>query len=123
MTDEEIWNDDDPIQGREGLSLDVPYWIEQDIAPSTVAAIVQGGCSSGAYMPAVTYHQAKETMNEHGDDVLQFLEDYGDELPTVPKGESWGGIACFFLSYAVELWALRASDELEMYEPEDGDEE
>jgi hypothetical protein len=56
-------------------------------------------------MPAVTYHQARETMNEHGDDVLQYIQDSLDELPKPRDDESWSGIAVFYLSYAVELWA------------------
>lgn len=64
-------------------------------------------------MPAITYSTARETMNEHGDDVLQYIEDYSDGLPAIPKGESWSGIACFFLSYAVELWASSVENELE----------
>lgn len=119
MNEQEIWNDQDPIEGREGLELDVPAWIDQSITPSEVAAIYQGGCSSGAYMPAVTYHLASRTMNEHGDDVLQYLEDYSDGIPEIPRGESWSGIAVFFLSYGVELWASMAHDQLEQFEPED----
>lgn len=83
----------------------VPAWIDQGITPCDVAAICQGGCASGAYMPAVTYWQARETMSEHGDDVLQFIEDVRGELPSVPEGKSWSGIAVHFLSDAVELWA------------------
>jgi hypothetical protein len=110
MTSEEIWNDEEPISER---GVDVPDWIDQDISPSTVAAIAQGGCASGAYMPAVTYYDAKETMNEHGDDVLQFIEDHYGE-PVSPKvGESWAGIACFYVSVGVELWANMAHDALE----------
>ena len=51
----------------------VPNWIEQDITHADIAAIVQGGCASGAYMPAVTYATAAAVMAEHGDDVLQYL--------------------------------------------------
>jgi len=45
---------DDPITSYIE-TFTIPQWIEQDITPSTVAAILQGGCESGAYMPAVTY--------------------------------------------------------------------
>jgi len=92
--------------------IDVPKWIEQDITPYTVASIVQGGCASGAYMPAVTYWQARDTMNEHGDNVLQFIEDSYGELPQPDKGESWSGMAVFYLSVGVELWASGAESEL-----------
>ena len=91
---------------------DVPAWIDQGITPCDVAAICQGGCASGAYMPAVTYWQARETMSEHGDDVLQFIEDVRGELTSVPEGKSWSGIAVHFLSDAVELWASWIESEL-----------
>ena len=81
-----------------------PKWITQPLSPYDLAAINQGGCESGAYMPAVTYHQAKETMSEHGDDVLDFIEQSWGELPEVPKGTSWSGITVFYLSMAVEAF-------------------
>lgn len=95
------------------LDIDVPAWIEQDITGSDVAAICEGGCASGAYMPAVTYHKALETMGGHGDDVLQFIEDCTGELPAVPEGVSWAGLAVHYLSEAVELWAFSIEDEAE----------
>jgi len=110
MNDTEKWNDEDPINRHD---IDVPRWIEQDISPSTVAAIVQGGCSSGAYMPAVTYRDAAETMARHGDDVLQYLQDNLGELPAFSSDESWSGMACFYLSCAVELWASSADSQLD----------
>ena len=113
----DLWNCDEPIVDL-GAGVDVPAWIEQSVSPCTVAAIVQGGCESGAYMPAVTYVQALETMNEHGDDVLQYIEDAYGELPAVPDGTSWAGRACFYLSVAVELWASGAESVLEDFEPE-----
>jgi hypothetical protein len=100
------------------LNLDVPDWIEQDVDVSTVRAIVQGGCSSGAYMPAVTYYQARQTMNEHGDDVLQYIEDTLGEVPAPKQGESWSGIAVHYLSLAVELWASSVEGEIDSKENE-----
>lgn len=92
--------------------IDIPAWIEQDIALADIEAIYEGGCASGAYMPAVTYWQARQTMNDHGDDVLQFIEDQYGDLPAVPRGESWSGIAVFYLSIAVELWASSVRDDV-----------
>ena len=104
MTDTDIlWNNDEPVTER---GIDVPAWIDQDITPYDIAAIVQGGCASGAYMPAVTYHTARETMNEHGDDVLSCIEDMYGKSPEPPAGTSWSGIAVHYLSMAVELWAM-----------------
>jgi hypothetical protein len=105
-----IYDFDRPIAE---LDIDVPAWIKQDITGADVAAICQGGCASGAYMPAVTYHSALTTMGEHGDDVLQFIEDSMGELPTPPEGVSWSGLACHYLSTAVELWASSVEDEAE----------
>lgn len=104
-----LWDHDVAVAN---FGVDVPGWIEQDISCTDIAAIVQGGCASGAYMPAVTYYQATQIMAEHGDNVLEFIEDNLGELPTIPAGESWSGIAVFFLSYAVELWAGSVEDEL-----------
>lgn len=82
-----------------------PDWIEPGIDLTDIENIQYGGCASGAYMPAVTYYKAIQTMSVHGDDVLQYIEDNYGELPQPVKGESWGGLACFYLSLAVELWA------------------
>ena len=92
----------------------LPNWIEP-ISPYDIAAILQGGCASGAYMPAVTYHKAADTMNEHGDDVFQYIQDNLGELPKPNDDESWSGLACFYLSYAVELW-VSAHEELADWE-------
>ena len=104
-TDEQMWNDDRKV--REDHK--VPPWIEQDIQYDQVMAIVQGGCSSGSYMPAVTYHIASSVMGEqnHGNAVLEYLDSYGitDEIPLYRTGDSWQGIAVRALSLAVETWA------------------
>jgi hypothetical protein len=119
MTEQEIWDCETPIS--ELLHRDVPHWISQDISANDVIAICQGGCDSGAYMPAVTYSQARETMGEHGDDVLQYIEDNMGELPAVPHGKSWSGIAVFYLSVAVELWAGGIMSELENQDIEESE--
>jgi hypothetical protein len=114
----DLWNNEDPIAHIPHLGLDVPAWISDDISPYDVAAICQGGCASGAYMPAVTYSKALATMAEHGDDVLQYIDDALGELPAPPSDASWSGLAVFYLSTAVELWASSAEGILEEYEPE-----
>jgi len=105
-----LWEDEinpDPAE--------IPAWIDPEYANGNdIAAIVQGGCESGAYMPAVTYWQALQTMNEHGDDVLQYIDDVGctvDGADLVPM--SWAGMACHLLSMAVEIWAHSTYAELE----------
>ncbi len=121
----DLWNDDQPISDRFD-GIDVPAWIECDdafISPRDVAAIVQGGCASGAYMPAVTYHQAAETMAKHGDDVLDFIAGRLGELPMPSSDVSWPGMACHFLSIAVELWASEAASILESSDGPEEEEE
>ena len=89
------------------LLFDVPIWIESDITLGQMKSIVQCGCASGAYMPAVTYHEAMETMKDHGDDVLEYIENSLGEVPTPSEIGSWSGLAVYFLSCAVELWATQ----------------
>lgn len=116
MTEDQIWNCETPA--AQLLDIDAPAWIDADISPADVAAIVQGGCASGAYMPAVTYWQALETMTRHGDDVLQYIDDALGEVPAPKRGESWGGIAVHYLSTAVELWAHDIMGQLEDMPPQ-----
>lgn len=87
------------------LGIELPEWIESDLLVCDVYAISEGGCASGAYMPAVTYFIANATMAVHGDDVLEYIESTLGEIPTLPDNESWSGIAVHFLSIAVELFA------------------
>ena len=53
-------------------------------------------------MPAVTYFDANKTMAEHSDAVLDYLRSEFGELPLMPPDISWSGMACFYLSAAVE---------------------
>lgn len=114
---QEAWNNEEPVSE---LGLTVPAWIDQDISPSEIAAIVQGGCASGAYMPAVTYYDAGQTMEKWGDDILNYLDEYadGDDLGTVSLDnfvldDVWLGLSVHLLSSAVELWASSVIDEIE----------
>ena len=113
----DIWNTDTAISEIPGLNIAIPHWINDDISPADVAAIVQGGCASGAYMPAVTYYTAAKTMAEHGDEVLDYIESNYGPLPDV-NGQGWSQMACTYLSTAVELWACSVESELEAFEPE-----
>ena len=73
----------------------------------TMKAVQTGGCDSGAYMPAVTYYYAEQTMADHGDAVLEYIKERAGELPPPPEGSSWFDMAVFYLSYAVELWCCQ----------------
>jgi len=86
-----------------------PPWITE-LSPADIAAVNQGGCDSGAYMPAVEYHTAGMTMAKHGDDVLDYLETMTGELPTPPTDTSWSAMAVFYLSKAVELFCAINAD-------------
>lgn len=92
----------------EEININIPDWITWDeFEIEDIKSIQYGGCASGAYMPAVTYHDASKTMGEYGDDVLDFIEQQYGELPPIPEGSSWSGIAVHYLSCAVELWAAQ----------------
>lgn len=117
MNNDDMWNDDEPVT-RHGV--EVPAWIDQDISPYDVAAICQGGCASGAYMPAVTYYTAAKIMGEHGDDVLDYINENYSGIPGIAGNESWSGLAVHFLSTAVEIWAGEAMSELEGLSEESG---
>lgn len=109
MTDEDLWNDERPVSTH---GIEVPPWIEQDISASDAMAVCHGGCASGAYMPAAEHHKAAATMAEHGDAVMQYLQDTAGELPAVPADVSWAGLAVHYLSAAVELWCCTVVDQL-----------
>jgi hypothetical protein len=94
------------------LDIYVPHWVDNDINLGTIAAIYEGGCASGAYMPAVTYLKASATMYCHGDDVLQHIEDAFGEAPSITFNEGWDSAASKLLSTAVELWAGSIIDEI-----------
>ena len=98
---------------------EVPAWVEQDIEVDQVGAILECGCASGAYMPAVTYYQANQTMSEHGDDVLDYIQESLGELPKPSDDISWSGLAVFYLSAAVELWASSVEAEIESLDIEE----
>jgi len=82
-----------------------PDWIEYDLGVDDIRSIQEGGCASGAYMPAVTYYKATETMANYGDDVLNYILGAYGELPTLANPVSWGETAVHYLSCAVELYA------------------
>ncbi len=89
------------------LGIDVPDFItcqDSSLTDSDALCIVEGGCASGAYMPAVTYVTALETMSEHGDTVFEYIESTLGEIPVPEKMESWSGLAVFYVSTAVELF-------------------
>ena len=120
-----IYNYNHESHTLESLGIDTPTWIDDCRVdePADVAAILEGGCASGACMPAVTYHTALEIMSDHGDSVVDYIVDTYGELPPPSNEESWSGIAVHFLSTAVELWCAEAEGDIvaAMEEAEEGD--
>jgi len=114
MNTDQMWNNESPTTE---LGIDVPQWIDSHISPYNVIAIVQGGCASGAYMPAATYDLALKIMQKYSDFIFDYLEEIYGNVP-LPSGvdPSWGGLACFYVSLAVETWAAAVYQELEEME-------
>ena len=96
--------------------LEIPAWIDQEITVCTVRAICQGGCVSGAYMPAVTYFDAKHAMAEHGEDIFDFITDRLGDSGLDNDCLSFGMKCCAWMSSAVELWAFEALSLIEEFE-------
>lgn len=109
-----LWDYDQETLDTEVRNLDiaVPEWIEQDISVYDVAAVLQGGCESGAYMPAVTYSDAKKTMNDYEDEILLHLETCYDLSEFAIGDGSWSSLACRLVSTAVELWCAETEQEI-----------
>lgn len=99
---------------------EVPAWIEQDITGFDVRAICQGGCVSGAYMPAVIYFEAKQTMAQHGDDIVDFIVERLGPQGLNTEADSFGGMCCDLVSTAVELWAFEVEQCLDELAQEEG---
>lgn len=110
--------------------VDFPDWIEWDcftdkiseedeeiVWVSSIKDVVNGGCASGSYMPAVIYTKAMDTMKDHGDEVLQYIWEQLGEIPEPTNIDGscfhWSSKACFYLSVAVELWASGLYHEIE----------
>lgn len=111
MNTNDIWNCEKTV--TELLGIRQPDWIIYDLTAMDIASICSGGCASGSYMPAVTYSLAVREMAIHGDAVMDYILDGYGEIPPADKNESWSGMACFYLSTAVELWASDIMGQLE----------
>lgn len=98
--------------------VEVPGFVHDPsdgMPPSThdLAAILQGGCASGAWMPAVTYWAARQIMNDDGDAVMDYIEDAGFSPRALLDAEaSWSNWAVSLVSNAVEIWAASVADEV-----------
>jgi hypothetical protein len=55
-----------------------PLWVDITLIGEDVSwwfDLAQHGCASGMYMPAVTYHEARDTFKRYGAEMLDFLAD------------------------------------------------
>ena len=78
-----------------------------------LAAILEGGCASGAWMPAVTYWSARQIMADHECAVLSRIEEAGFEpYEVISSSDYWSGWACRLVSCAVELWAFEVAEQV-----------
>jgi len=81
---------------------------------SELHAILQGGCASGAYMPAVTYHTANKCMAECSDSIEEQIADSFEEgIVFNPSTDSWYQFASTLVSAAVESWCYQFNSALE----------
>lgn len=113
-----IANNTQDLRGALESLNDQPNWLVEmgGVEVYDIMSINQGGCASGAYMPAVTYSTANDIMHNHGNSIMQYIEDNYGELPEPPRGETWSGRACFYVAIAVELWCIQHSDSLDSLE-------
>jgi len=103
-----------PLRPVVGALHDQPLWLPEPITNlRTIHGILYDGCAGGAYMPAITYHTAANTMRQWGDEVLDYIEDDGCPVPAIAAGESWTVYQCALLSLAVELWAATFNEQLD----------
>lgn len=99
-------------------TLEIPKWIDADYISadtgqeyvSWLSDVVTFGCASGAYWPAVHNYSAVETMGQYGQAIFDALDGVLDEL-TPPTNESWAALCVYYVSAAVELWAMEQLNE------------
>lgn len=85
---------------------------------SELLAIYQGGCASGAYMPAVTYWSALECMKECSDSVEAQIE-HMEEVTWKVSEETFAGFCTKLCSMAVEDYVQQFSEVIEVLETTD----
>lgn len=81
-------------------------------------AIYEGGCASGAYMPAVTYYTAKKCLFECEGTLADQLDGYG-AIEWDHENEELGGFAVKICSIAVENYVSQFSDLIEVLQQTD----
>ncbi len=88
---------------------DQPLWITRNrkLELIDIQGIKQGGCASCAYIPAVSYATAMQTMSEHGNHVLDYIRSHCGKVPRPVVDTTRSGLAVFYLSLAIELWCCQ----------------
>ena len=90
-----------------------PSFLEYELDVSDIQAILQGGCASGAYMPAVTYHTAEETMKQHSRAIEEQIEPIAYDLDGIKwnvEEETFSAFCVKCVSLAVESWCWQFED-------------
>lgn len=103
-----INNGDDLREFLESVTTNQPEFIISMGAIDSIyelKSIKEGGCESGAYMPAVTYCTALKCMTDHYEEIESILQDHGFETFDFNlERESFSGFCVRLVSMAVELW-------------------
>lgn len=80
-----------------------------------IKEIAQHGCASGAFMPAVTYYEARKWMLENEDYFNDLVDEMTSELCyELDKSFTLSGLAVDAYSYAVESFCQSLVSELEL---------
>lgn len=103
--------------------IEIPDWVEQDITLDTCKSIAEYGCVGDQYGPGFLDYEAIQVMNRHGSKVFEYIEETLGKMPELSDDNfrSWGSLACYYVSTAVELWASQFID-LEEESEESGEE-
>ena len=93
------------------LGEDVAWWFDLN----------QHGCESGMYMPAVTYHEARDTFKRYGAEMLDYLAnqdiEWHEAFARKFKGQSvdMDHLATFIYSLCIENLSLQVMSACEQH--------
>lgn len=77
-------------------------------------SIYEGGCASGAYIPAVTYYTANQCMANAATSVEDELSELDYEITFNPSEDSFSQFASKLCAMAVESYVSKFSDVIEV---------
>jgi hypothetical protein len=93
-----------------------PLWVDITLIGEDVSwwfDLAQHGCESGMYMPAVTYHEARDTFKRYGAEMLDYLASHDIEwheaFARKFKGQAvdMDHLATFVCSLCIEMLAVQ----------------